>query len=52
LIKVAASKNPALLIESPKSAARRAASKKLEVENALVWLVTDRQLRTIAESGK
>ncbi len=52
LIKVAATKNPALLIEYPKSAERRAASKKLEVENSLVWLVTDRQLRTIAESGK
>ena len=52
LIKVAAAKNPALLIEYPKSAERRAASKKLALENALVWLVTDRQLRTIAESGK
>ncbi len=52
LIKVATAKNPALLIDYPKTAERRAASKKLEVEHSLVRLVTDRQLRTIAESGK
>ena len=52
LSKVAAAKKPALLIEYPKSAERQALSKKLAVENGLVWLVTDRQLKTLGESGR
>ena len=51
LSEVAAAKKPALLIEYPKSAERQAASKKLAVENRLVWLVTDRPLKTLGESG-
>ena len=52
LRKVAAAKKPALLIEYPKSAERQALTKKLAVENGLVWLVTDRQLKTLGESGR
>ena len=52
LSKVAAAKKPALLIEYPKSAERQALTKKLAVENRLVWLVTDRQLKTLGESGR
>jgi cysteinyl-tRNA synthetase len=52
LSKVAAAKKPALLIEYPKSAERQALTKKLAVENGLVWLVTDRQLKTLGESGR
>jgi cysteinyl-tRNA synthetase len=52
LSKVAEAKKPALLIEYPKAAERRTFSKKLAVENRLVWLVTDRQLKTLGESGK
>lgn len=52
LKKLAAAKKPALLIEYPKSADRQALSKKLAKENAFVWLVTDRQLKTLGESGR
>jgi cysteinyl-tRNA synthetase len=52
LRKLAAAKKPALLIEYPKAAERQALSKKLAVENGLVWLVTDRQLKTLGESGR
>jgi cysteinyl-tRNA synthetase len=45
-------KKPVLLIEYPKTPERQALSKKLAKENGLVWLVTDRQLKTIGESGK
>ena len=45
-------KKPVLLIEYPKTLERQALSKKLAEENGLVWLVTDRQLKTLGESGK
>lgn len=52
LSKITAAKKPALLIEYPKSAERQALIKKLAAENGLVWLVTDRQLKTLGESGR
>ena len=52
LKKMAASRKPVLLIEYPKSAERQALSKKLAKENGCVWLITDRQLKTLGESGK
>jgi len=52
LKKLATAKKPVLLIEYPKTAERGAFSKKLAQENGLVWLVTDRQLRTLGESGR
>ena len=52
LKQLAAAKKPALLIEYPKTAERQALSKKLAEENGLVWLVTDRQLKTLGESGR
>ncbi len=52
LKKVVAAKKPVLLIEYPKSAARQALSQKLARENGLVWLVTDRALKTLGESGR
>ena len=52
LKKLSAAKKPTLLIEYPKTAERQALSKKLAAENGLVWLVTDRQLKTLGESGR
>ncbi len=52
LKQLATAKKPALLIEYPKTAERQALSKKLAEENGLVWLVTDRQLKTLGESGR
>ena len=49
---LASAKKPVLLIEYPKAPERQALSKKLAKENGLVWLVTDRQLKTLGESGK
>ena len=49
---LALAKKPVLLIEYPKTPERKALSKKLAKENGLVWLVTDRQLQTLGESGK
>jgi len=49
---LASAKKPVLLIEYPKTRERQALSKKLAKENGLVWLVTDRQLKTLGESGK
>ena len=43
---------PVLLIEYPKSAERQSAAKKLAGENGLIWLITDRQLKTLGESGR
>jgi cysteinyl-tRNA synthetase len=45
-------KKPVLLIEYPKTPERQALSKELAEENGLVWLVTDRPLKTLGESGK
>ena len=47
-----AAQKPVLLIEYPKNAERQALSKKLAKENGLVWLITDRQLKTLGESGR
>ena len=49
---IAAAQKPVLLIEYPKSEEKQALSKKLAQENRLVWLVTDRQLKTLGVSGK
>jgi len=49
---LALAKKPVLLIEYPKTHQGEALSKKLAEENGLVWLVTDRQLKTLGESGK
>jgi uncharacterized protein (TIGR01370 family) len=51
LEKFAASKKPALLIEYPKNVERQALARKLAKENGLVLLLTDRQLKTLGESG-
>jgi len=49
---LALAKKPVLLIEYPKTPERQALSKELAKKNGLVWLVTDRQLKTLGESGK
>jgi len=49
---LASAKKPVLLIEYPKTRQGQALSKKLAEENGLVWLVTDRQLKTLGESGR
>jgi cysteinyl-tRNA synthetase len=49
---LASAKKPVLLIEYPKTPERQALSKELAKKNGLVWLVTDRQLKTLGESGK
>ena len=49
---LASAKKPVLLIEYPKTPERQALSKKLATKNGLVWLVTDRQLKTLGQSGK
>ena len=52
LKKMADAKKPVLLIEYPKDAQRRALSQQQAAENGFVWLVTDRQLKTLGESGR
>ena len=52
LRRMAKAGKPVLLIEYPKSAERQEASKRLARENGLVWLITDRQLKTLGESGR
>ena len=49
---LALAKKPVLLIEYPKTHQGQALSKKLAKENGLVWLVTDRPLKTLGQSGK
>jgi cysteinyl-tRNA synthetase len=49
---LALANKPVLLIEYPKTPERQELSKKLAKENDLVWLVTDRQLKTLGQSGK
>ena len=49
---MASAHKPTLLIEHSKSGERQALSKKLAKENGLVWLITDRQLKTLGTSGK
>jgi cysteinyl-tRNA synthetase len=43
---------PVLLIEYPKHTKRQEISKKLAMENGMVWLITDRQLMTLGASGR
>ena len=52
LIKITSAEKPVLVIEYPKSAELQVAVKKRAKENGFVWLVTDRQLKTLGESGK
>ncbi len=52
LKRMAAAQKPVLLIEYSKSAERQALSKRLAKENRLIWLITDRQLRTLGVSGR
>ncbi len=52
LRKMAGAKKPVLVIEYPKSAERKETAKKQARENGFTWLVTDRQLKTLGESGK
>ena len=52
LKEMSAVQKPVLLIEYPKSAERQALSKKLAKENGMVFLITDRQLRTLGTSGR
>ncbi len=47
-----AAHKPLLLIEYPKSADRQELTKKLAKDNGLVWLITDRELKTLGESGR
>ncbi len=49
---MAAARKPVLLIEYPRPAELRALSKRQAAENGFVWLVTDRQLTTLGESGR
>ena len=49
---LALAKKPVLIIKHPKTPERKALAKKLANGNGLVWLVTDRQLKTLGESGK
>lgn len=52
-LKAIANKNkPVLLIEYPTEAALQALSRKRAKEHGLVWLITDRQLTTLGESGR
>ena len=50
--KIAKVGKPVLLIEYPKSPERQDAAKKLAHENGMTWLITDRQLKTLGESGR
>ena len=52
LKEMSAVEKPVLLIEYPKSGERQSLSKKLAKESGMVWLVTDRQLRTLGTSGR
>ena len=49
---MAEAKKPVLLIEYPKRSERQELAKKLAKENGCVWLITDRQLKTLGESGR
>jgi len=51
LKKLIKAKKPVLLIEYPKNAKLRRLSKKLAMQKGMTWLITDRQLKTLGESG-
>ncbi len=50
--KITKAGKPALLIEYPTIAERQDAVKKHAHENGMTWLITDRQLKTLGESGR
>lgn len=52
LKKAAGANKPVLLIEYPKRAERQAMVKQRAKEHGFAWLITDRQLATLGESGK
>jgi cysteinyl-tRNA synthetase, unknown class len=52
LKKIAAAGKPVLLIEYPKRATRRALAEKLAQEHGMIWLITDRPLKTLGVSGR
>jgi len=52
LKKLFEAQKPVLLIEYPQSPNRQKISKKLAKDSGLTWLITDRQLRTLGESGR
>ncbi len=45
-------RKPILVIEYPTKSERQALSKKLATENGMIWLVTDRELETLGQSGE
>ena len=45
-----AEQKPVLLIEYPKSSKRQALAKKLAQENGMIWLITDRELKTLGQA--
>lgn len=52
LEKMDAAQKPVLLIEYPKSPVRQSLSQQLAEENGMIWLITDRPLKTLGTSGK
>jgi cysteinyl-tRNA synthetase len=52
LAPIKAAGKPVLDIEYAKSKERQAAVRAQSVQNGLIWLVTDRELKTLGESGK
>jgi cysteinyl-tRNA synthetase len=52
LKRLAPANKPVLDIEYPTAPARTAAAKKMAHEAGLIWLVTDRQLKSLGESGR
>jgi len=49
---MAEARKPVLVIEYPKRADRQALAKSSAQDHGMIWLVTDRQLKTLGESGK
>jgi cysteinyl-tRNA synthetase len=52
LAPIKAASKPVLDIEYARSKERQAAVRGLSAQNGLIWLVTDRELKTLGESGK
>ena len=49
---MSAAQKPVLLIEYPKNSDRQALVRKRAKEAGFTWLITDRQLKTLGESGR
>lgn len=49
---ILAARKPVLVVEYPTKAERQARAQQLAAEHGLVWLVTDRELRTLGVSGR